>query len=55
MFLWWMQHAISRLPEHKSKFTVLINRVGSGRKNIDPDLSKELSKTFQDNVSVTCL
>jgi hypothetical protein len=51
MFLWWMQYAISILPSNKSKFTVLINRIGSARKNIDPDLSKVLSKVFQDNVS----
>ena len=49
MFLWWMQYAVTKLPDHKTKFTVLINRINSGKKNFDPDLSKALSGVFQDN------
>eukprot|EP01039_Chlorochromonas_danica_P007570 gene7572-8370_t len=44
--MWWMEYAISQLPEDKSKFTILINRSGGG--NGDIEFSRHFSKLFQD-------
>jgi hypothetical protein len=45
--LWWMEHAISQLPDDKSKYTILVNRSGSAGGG-DIEFTKHFSKLFQD-------
>lgn len=52
--LWWIQYGISKLPENKSKFTVLVNRHGSNQSNADFELGKALSKIMNDNFPEQC-
>lgn len=47
--MWWMHVAMSRLPADKSKFTLLIDRTGSGRENMDLEWDKAVLAIFQAN------
>jgi len=49
MSVWWVQQAIASLPPDKSKFTLLINRIGSVQGNIDVEIDKAVLTIFQDN------
>jgi len=44
---WTMEQAIKKLPQDKSKFTVLVDRTGHKLENNDLELLKNLSALFQ--------
>jgi len=49
MSFWWMQQAIASLPPHKSKFTLLVNRIDSSHRNANVEIIKKVLAIFQDN------
>jgi hypothetical protein len=46
--LWTMEQVIKRLPEDKSKYTILIDRTDCGLANQDIEFTRHFSKLFQD-------
>lgn len=47
MVVWFTEHVIKRLPEDKTKFTVLMDRTSFVRANADLELLKRLAGIFQ--------
>lgn len=46
--LWMMEHIIKRLPDDKSKYTILLDRTDAGVFNQDIEFTKHFAKLFQD-------
>lgn len=46
--LWMMEQVIKRLPEDKTKYTILMDRSGAGLANQDIEFTKHFTKLFQD-------
>jgi hypothetical protein len=46
--LWMMEQVIKRLPDDKSKYTILIDRTDCGLANQDIEFTRHFSKLFQD-------
>jgi hypothetical protein len=46
--LWTVEHVLSRLPDDKTKYTVLIDRTDAGILNQDIEFTRTFSKLFQD-------
>jgi hypothetical protein len=46
--LWWAELVCSRLPDDKTKYTILIDRTDAGVRNQDIEFSRNFSKLFQD-------
>jgi len=46
--LWWAEIALRRLPDNKTKFTVIIDRDGAGMANGDIEFIRTFASLFQD-------
>jgi hypothetical protein len=46
--LWMVEQVIKRLPDNKSKYTVLMDRTDCGLTHVDLEFSKHFNKLFQD-------
>lgn len=46
--LWMVENHIKRLPENRSKYTILIDRTDAGMMNQDVEFLRHFSKLFQD-------
>jgi hypothetical protein len=45
--LWWLDHILSIMPANRSKFTVLIDRVGATSANQDTEFLQSVAPVFQ--------
>jgi len=46
--LWWFEKTLSKLPEDKSKITILFDRADAGQDSVDMEFSKKMVKVLQD-------
>lgn len=46
--IWWTEQVLAKLPNDKTKYTILIDRSDAGLNNQDIEFSRHFSKLFQD-------
>jgi hypothetical protein len=49
LIIWWQEYAGTQLPQDHTKFSVLIDRTGSGPQNFDVEVTRAIAKMSADN------